>query len=86
MSVVSFFAIFFVQFSSTFVDRMIIYFSPVQIYVWSRIAFMSRNSKFEIYINGSIISFYALMYFVWMMFSEYTWGNWIPYRINFLIF
>ena len=66
---------------STFVDRVIIYFTFIQIIVFSRLS--SLNDNYRILINIFVIFIYLLILFVWLYFANHSYA-WVPY--NNLIF
>jgi hypothetical protein len=66
--------------SSTAVDRMALYWIPLQLYVWSRLpAAMAHNYNLQIpWVVG--ILFYSLaVQFVWMFYADHNWA-WLPYQ------
>lgn len=68
-----------VGFASTAVDRIALYFLPLQIVVFSRLPLLAKRKippKITIYL---ILLFYFLVLFVWLNFGNFSkW--WIPYR------
>lgn len=72
---------FFAQDYSTFVDRIIIYFTFIQIIVFSRLS--SVNENYRILINICVITIYSLIFFAWLYFANHSYA-WVPY--NNLIF
>jgi hypothetical protein len=72
---------FFAKEYSTFVDRVIIYFTFIQIIVFSRLS--SINEKYRIVINICVIFIYSLIFFTWLYFANHSY-TWVPY--NNLIF
>lgn len=68
-----------VSFASTAVDRMALYFIPLQIVVFSRLPFLARNKvspKVTIYM---ILLFYFVILLVWLNFAVNV-RYWLPYR------
>jgi len=66
---------------STFVDRIIIYFTFIQIIAFTRLS--SINENYRILISVFVIFIYSLMYFIWLYFANHSYA-WVPY--NNLIF
>ena len=62
---------------STFVDRVIIYFTFIQIMVFSRLSLLNEN--YRILINVFVISIYSLIFFVWLFFANHSYA-WVPYN------
>ena len=85
-SIISILIIYFVLFYSTAADRLLLYFIPLQILVFSRLSLIFYNQ-----INKSMINFLIVLYFLiqlifWFNFS-YTSFAWTPYNnYLFLIF
>lgn len=68
--------------SSTGVDRVALYFIPLQIFVFSRLPFLANDAKsFKAIVYGTV-AYYALVQFVWLNFAVNSY-SWLPYR-NFL--
>jgi hypothetical protein len=79
------FALFFVVLlkvvpSSTAVDRVALYWIPLQLFVWSRIpdAFGVPGGRNE-GLNLAVILYSALVHFVWLNFAEHA-RYWVPYQ------
>lgn len=64
--------------SSTAVDRLGLYFFPLQLYVIGRIPLIYSSSLGVTVSSVAIVIFYALVLLVWMVFATHTYG-WIPY-------
>lgn len=69
---------------STIVDRMMIYLSPIQLVVWSRIPEFMKQGKFRYAVIISILLVYGLMLFVWLHYGTHA-RYWLPYK-NILFF
>jgi hypothetical protein len=69
--------------ASTAVDRIALYFIPIQIYVLSRLPILFKDKLIRTVIVIAIVMYYALVEFVWLNFSPYAQGH-VPYR--FLLF
>ncbi|MBO9470136.1 EpsG family protein [Endozoicomonas sp. G2_2] len=62
----------------TAVDRVALYFMPIQLVVFSYLPQLVRgNSRFMA--RGAIIAFYALVQFVWLNYAAHS-NAWLPYR------
>ena len=66
---------------STLVDRLIIYYTFIQLIVFSR--FYLVNPKYKIFFNLCVIFTYSILFAIWLYFSNHSYA-WIPY--NNLIF
>lgn len=72
-------SIFFVSAASTAVDRVALYFIPLQIVVYARLPYLARKSMSPPLLKTMIIIGYALVLFVWLNFAVYSHG-WQPYQ------
>ena len=75
-SVASLFA---VQFASTAVDRMALYFIPIQIVVYARLPFLMKEKLSPKVTTVLIVLFYALILFVWLNYAANA-RYWVPYQ------
>ncbi|MEH6590018.1 MAG: EpsG family protein [Halioglobus sp.] len=65
--------------SSTAVDRMALYFIPIQLFVFSRIPFLlNRPSDRQLMVAG-VVAYYGLVQFVWLNYAHHA-LYWLPYR------
>jgi hypothetical protein len=71
-----------VHFASTAVDRMALYFLPLQIVVFSRLPLLAKKKLSPRTTILLILLFYCLILFVWLNFAANV-RYWLPYR-NFL--
>ena len=78
-SFVSIVSIFFIPISSTLIDRILIYFIPLQLVVYSRLPFLNKDTIQPIYTKLAIIIFYAIVNFVWLNYSKHS-PAWLPYK------
>ena len=68
--------------SATGVDRVALYFIPLQMFVFSRLPFVASNARnYKATIYG-VVAYYALVQFVWLNYAYHAF-YWLPYR-NFL--
>ena len=66
--------------SSTAVDRMAVYWIPLQLYVWSRVplAFSGKSSVFRAW-TALVLVYSAAVLLVWLLFADHAFA-WLPYR------
>ena len=79
ISIFSIFAIVFVKFASTAVDRVSLYFIPLQIVVFNRLPELVKNRYNPNNIKVLIVFYYFLVLFVWLNFAVHA-KYWIPYQ------
>jgi len=68
-----------VSFASTAVDRMALYFIPLQIVVFARLPFLARREVSPRVTINLILLFYFAILFVWLNFAANV-RFWLPYR------
>ena len=68
-----------IPFSSTAVDRVALYFSPIQIVVWSRIPTLVAGRMARTQMVMIILLSYAAVLGLWLNFGRNAW-NWLPYQ------
>ena len=68
-----------VGFASTAVDRMALYFIPIQLAVYGRLPYLARNQISPVMMKVIIVFGYAIVLFVWLNFGTFS-GWWQPYR------
>jgi len=75
---------YFLSDSSTAVDRLALYFMPIQLLVFSSLpdALHNRFGFKRIYLTLIIINYYAIILLLWMFFASHA-NSWIPYRIEY---
>jgi len=78
MALLSLVSAFFVEIASTAVDRIALYFIPLQLVVWSRFPILANLRKMRNFILFLIIFLYSSVLFVWMFFGVFS-NKWIPY-------
>ena len=69
--------LFYINDYKTLVDRIIIYFSIIQLIVFSRVYLIFP--KIGILFNSSVVILYGILYLIWLNYSFYSYA-WIPYR------
>ena len=74
-SVVSVFA---VGYASTAVDRIALYFIPIQIVVFSRLPFLLQHKVSVKLTTILVVMYFATVYIVWLKFAAYSYA-WFPY-------
>jgi hypothetical protein len=66
--------------SSTAVDRVALYWIPLQLYVWSRWpAAMARTHKAQLPWVLVVLLYTLAVQFVWLFFADHSWA-WVPYQ------
>ena len=71
-----------VDFASTAVDRIALYFIPIQMVVFARLPYLAKNQISPSVTTGLIIFLYAVVLFIWLQYANHS-QYWIPYQ-NFL--
>jgi len=69
-------SIFFVKIASTAIDRLSLYFIPLQIIVFSRVLTFVKNKKLILFL---IIIYYWLVLLVWLKYATHAY-MWLPYK------
>jgi hypothetical protein len=70
----------FLAVASTAVDRVALYFTPIQVAVISRLPELSRNSFAKPIWRLSALLLYAAVLWVWLVFGIHARMCWLPYR------
>jgi hypothetical protein len=65
--------------SSTAVDRVALYFIPIQIFVFSRLPDALWRGRHRLAVRGGVTLYYALVMFVWLNFAAHAFA-WLPYQ------
>ena len=68
-----------VAISSTAVDRVALYFIPIQMFAFSRLPFLAGTVQNYNLIVMGILGYYALVLFVWLNFASHAYA-WLPYQ------
>lgn len=79
MAVLSLVAAALVGYASTAVDRVALYFSAIQLVVYSRIPFLIRDPEHRGYVVIAILLLYGAVMGVWLNFGTHA-PYWLPYR------
>lgn len=79
MALVSIASVGLVGFSSTAVDRIALYFIPIQLVVFSRLPYLARKQISPEFTKVIIVFGYAAVLFVWLNFASHS-QYWIPYQ------
>lgn len=69
-----------VPISSTAVDRVALYFIPLQIFVFARFHRVVAEGSGRSVIAGAICVYYALVHFVWLNYASHA-SYWVPYKM-----
>ncbi len=72
-------SIFVVNFASTAVDRVSLYFTPIQIVVFARLPQLLKDSVPVRTITWLIVLFYFLVLYVWLNYATHA-RYWVPYQ------
>ncbi len=64
--------------SSTAIDRMALYFLPIQLFVFSNLPKVLGQIYGEKVIIVSVVAYYCLVQLVWLNFADNAWA-WVPY-------
>jgi len=65
--------------ASTAVDRMALYFIPIQLVVYARLPYLARNQIAPFVTKVLIVLGYTAVLFVWLNFATHA-GYWLPYN------
>ncbi len=68
----------FVTIASTAVDRITLYFIPIQLIVYSRLPYLARRQISPQAIKAIIVLVYAVALFVWLNYADNAYA-WLPY-------
>ena len=66
------------SYGSTFIDRLLIYFYPLQIYVYSNYNYFISKRTYNFFITF-IVVFYFIILYVYFNYGLYS-SEWIPYK------
>ncbi len=66
--------------SSTAVDRVALYWIPLQLFVWSRVPdAMGRPGSANAFWVYTVVAYSAVVHFVWLFFATHA-HLWLPYQ------
>ena len=65
--------------ASTAVDRVALYFIPLQLFVFARIPTLASTVQTRTSLTVGVLAYYALVQFVWLNFATHAYG-WVPYK------
>lgn len=65
--------------STTAVDRVALYFIPLQLFVFGRLSRVTHEVRVRTLIVLAIVSYYAAVQFVWLNFASHA-NAWLPYQ------
>lgn len=80
MSVFAMVCIPLVMLSSTATDRVALYLIPLQLFVFSRLHLITRNTLLRAYIIMGVAAYYAVVQAVWLLFASHA-HLWLPYQM-----
>lgn len=72
-------SIFLVSFASTAVDRVALYFTPIQVTVFSRLPTLMDRQITPRFVTVGVVLTYGVVLFVWLNFATHA-QYWLPYR------
>lgn len=72
--------VFFIPNSTPAIDRVGIYFIPIQMLIFSNINYLIDKRNYQIYMNFLIVLLYLLILVVWLFHANHI-NFWIPYKL-----
>ena len=69
-----------VGFASTAVDRIALYFMPLQLYVFARLHRLFDNRLLKSFVVLGVVIVYGLVLWTWLTYGNYT-HAWVPYKL-----
>lgn len=81
ISIVALFLLAIVDFAPTAVDRVSLYFIPLQIFVFSRLHLIFKDVLNRTAIVLSIVAFYGAVQWVWLNYASHA-EYWLPYKFS----
>lgn len=73
-----------VMMSSTATDRVALYLIPLQLFVFSRLPLLSNKGNTRAFIILTVLGYYALVQFVWLVFASHSYA-WLPYQMSWFL-
>jgi len=77
-------SLFLVSFASTAVDRVALYFTPIQVVVFARLPFLLRHNLNPRFVSTGIILYYLSVLYVWLNYATHA-QYWLPYQNELLL-
>jgi hypothetical protein len=68
-----------VDIASTAVDRVALYFLPIQLVVFARLPYLLRNGVEPGFVKVGIVTGYAIVLYVWLNYASHAYA-WLPYK------
>ena len=65
--------------SATAVDRLALYFIPLQLVIFARLPLVLKSAGQRLMISGAVVIYYAGVQFVWLNYAGHV-EYWVPYR------
>ena len=72
-------SVFLVEFASTAVDRVALYFTPLQVVVFARLPSLVKGRVSPRVMTVGIVLGYALVLFIWLNYAIHA-RYWLPYQ------
>lgn len=79
MAIISLLCVPLLQVSATAVDRIALYFIPLQLVAFSRFPYIVRSQRARTFVVLAIIGYYAAVQFTWLNFADHA-DAWLPYQ------
>ena len=80
LSVIAIASVPLVGFASTAVDRIALYFMPLQLYVFARLHRLFDNRLLKSFVVLGVVIVYGLVTWTWLTYGNYTFA-WVPYKL-----
>lgn len=84
ISILSFVCVPLVLWQSTVIDRISLYFIPLQLHLWSRMPSIVKDPVWRGFTILAICLVYAAVLFIWLNYANHAYA-WVPYK-NYLLF
>jgi len=68
-----------VSLASTAVDRVALYFIPLQVFVFARLPYLAKSMSNRTLLTMAVVFYYAAVQFVWLNYATHA-VYWIPYK------
>jgi hypothetical protein len=73
-----------INIAPTATDRLVMYLTPIQIYVFSNIQSWFKSNFAKFYLLAFVITFYTVLLIVWLSFGNYK-EYWVPYHMKLFV-